>query len=56
MTTPGFIQMKCPNLACGKVLSVPASTRGKTVRCGGCRSIIRVPEKPGSAPRPKAAN
>ncbi len=33
----------CPNLTCKKVLAVPASARGKTVRCRNCSTNIRVP-------------
>jgi hypothetical protein len=37
------IRIMCPNLLCRKVLAVPASARGKTVRCRGCGTNIRVP-------------
>jgi hypothetical protein len=42
------IRIMCPNLLCRKVLAVPTSARGKTVRCRGCATNIRVPlaEKP----------
>jgi ribosomal protein S27E len=33
----------CPNLACRKVLAVPESARGKTVRCRNCTTTIRIP-------------
>jgi hypothetical protein len=51
----------CPNLTCRKILAVPATARGKTVRCRGCATNIRVPalsaEEKGEAkgPAPKAA-
>jgi hypothetical protein len=38
-----MIQMICPNLRCRKILSVPADTRGKLVKCQHCQSNIRVP-------------
>jgi len=37
------IRIMCPNLTCRKVLSVPASARGKTVRCRACATAIRIP-------------
>lgn len=37
------IRMMCPNLTCRKVLAVPTSARGKTVRCKACGTAIRVP-------------
>ncbi len=40
------IRIMCPNLLCRKVLGVPTSARGKTVRCKGCSTTIRIPEKP----------
>jgi hypothetical protein len=33
----------CPNLTCRKVLAVPTSYRGKTIRCRNCSTNIRVP-------------
>ncbi len=38
------LRIKCPSLNCQKILAVPASARGKTVRCRGCGSNIRVPQ------------
>lgn len=38
------IRMMCPNLTCRKVLAVPTSARGKTVRCKACGTAIRVPQ------------
>ncbi|UYV13230.1 MAG: hypothetical protein NCW75_02850 [Phycisphaera sp.] len=38
------IHMMCPNLTCRKVLAVPTSARGKTVRCKACATAIRVPQ------------
>lgn len=37
------VRILCPNLACRKVLAVPQSARGKTVRCRSCSTSIRVP-------------
>jgi len=42
------IRIMCPNLLCRKVLGVPTSARGKTVRCKGCSTAIRIPEKTGT--------
>lgn len=39
------IRIMCPSLTCRRVLAVPASSRGKNVRCKGCGATIRVPEK-----------
>ena len=49
------IRVMCPNLTCRKILAVPVSARGKTVRCKGCGTNIRVPMKPGSTPPLKTA-
>ena len=40
------IRIMCPSLTCRRVLAVPTTSRGKNVRCKGCGSTIRVPEKP----------
>lgn len=53
-----MVRLICPNLKCRSVLSVPASARGKTVRCRQCGSRIQVPSgagQPGSTPRPSEA-
>ena len=47
------IRIMCPNLTCRKVLIVPTSSRGKTVRCRNCATTIRVPQKR-TAPDPAA--
>jgi hypothetical protein len=39
------VRIMCPNLTCRRVLIVPSSSRGKTVRCRNCSTTIRVPEK-----------
>ena len=52
------IRIMCPNLKCRKVLAVPTSARGKTVRCKACGIALRVPQKKsdeeGSSPRKSA--
>ena len=52
-----MIRLLCPNLKCRKILSVPLSARGKTVRCRNCGMRVEVPAtgQPGaSAEQPKA--
>lgn len=53
------IRIMCPNLVCRKVLAVPSTARGKTVRCRACGTAIRVPGTPsnpgGKAPPRKSA-
>ncbi|QOJ00734.1 MAG: hypothetical protein HRU70_09605 [Phycisphaeraceae bacterium] len=43
------LRIMCPNLACRKVLAVPRTARGKTVRCRSCSTNIRVPAEPKAA-------
>jgi hypothetical protein len=43
MAEPETLRIMCPNLTCKKILAVPATARGKTVRCRGCATNIRVP-------------
>lgn len=57
---PPSIRIMCPNLTCKKVLAVPHSCRGKTVRCRSCGTNIRVPgltatETPKPETKPGAA-
>ncbi|XVJ58394.1 MAG: hypothetical protein HEQ23_02940 [Tepidisphaera sp.] len=40
------LRIMCPNLNCRLVLAVPQSARGKTVRCKGCTTSIRIPAAP----------
>jgi hypothetical protein len=47
------VRIMCPNLVCRKVLSVPEETRGKTVRCRACGTMIRVPSVPVPAVKAK---
>jgi len=49
---PSSIRIMCPNLTCRKVLAVPHSCRGKTVRCRACATNIRVPGAQVEAPKP----
>lgn len=49
------VRILCPNLACRKVLAVPQSARGKTVRCRSCSTAIRVPMPTVIAPTPSPA-
>ena len=37
------IRIGCPNLACKRILAVPASAKGKLVRCCGCGINLRIP-------------
>lgn len=39
------IRMMCPNLRCRRILAVPPSARGKTVRCGRCGTSAEVPNE-----------
>ncbi len=48
-----IVRMICPNLNCRKVLSVPPTARGKTVRCRNCGMRIHVPA-PAKRPEPEA--
>ncbi len=48
----GLIRIICPNLKCRAILSVPASARGKSVRCKMCGTRITIPT---GAPKPVKA-
>ncbi len=59
MSQQAFIRVMCPNLGCQRILAVPASARGKVVRCGACGLNVRIPmpkttEAPGQKPETKA--
>ncbi len=43
------IRIMCPRLTCRKVLAVPTTARGKTVRCRSCGATLRVPDGTGAA-------
>ncbi len=49
------VQIMCPNLTCKKVLAVPETARGKTVRCKNCQTAIRVPEASAAKPAKRTA-
>ncbi|MCG3122702.1 MAG: hypothetical protein GIKADHBN_01095 [Phycisphaerales bacterium] len=51
MSPADSVKIMCPKLTCRKVLSVPATARGRTVRCRVCGTAIRVP-----AAKPKSAD
>ncbi len=53
MSNEQTVRIMCPNLNCRRVLAVPESARGKTVRCRNCATNIRVP-MPGQAGGPPA--
>lgn len=43
MPVTNVVRLICPNLKCRSVLSVPATARGKTVRCRQCGMRVHVP-------------
>ena len=45
-----IIRLICPNLSCRRILAIPVTARGKTVRCGTCGSSVRVPAASNPAP------
>ena len=48
------IRIMCPKLTCRRILAVPVTARGRTVRCRSCGSNIRIPIKPvDGAPSPQ---
>lgn len=52
------VRIMCPNLTCRRVLAVPESARGKTVRCKNCGTSVAIPAakpvgKPAAAHPPK---
>ena len=38
-----MIRVICPNLQCKRILAVPMSARGKSVRCKNCGTTVRIP-------------
>lgn len=47
------IKIRCPNLRCRTILSVPVDRRGKCVVCQECGQALMIPATPkGSKPRP----
>lgn len=49
------VRIMCPSLTCRRVLAVPPSARGKTVRCRNCGTNIRVPTQRPAGEAPAAA-
>jgi hypothetical protein len=45
MSKQESIRVMCPNLTCRKILAVPSAARGKTVRCRGCGTNIKIPSE-----------
>lgn len=43
------IRIMCPKLTCRRILAVPPEARGRTVRCKGCGTNIKIPAKAKSA-------
>lgn len=41
-----ILRIMCPKLTCRRILAVPSEARGRTVRCKGCATVIRVPARP----------
>ena len=59
VSSDSLIRVMCPNLGCQRILAVPASARGKVVRCGACGLNVRIPmpkttEAPGQKPGTKS--
>ena len=48
------VRIMCPNLGCQRVLAVPSAARGKVVRCRGCGSNIRIPQRAEGGATPPA--
>lgn len=55
MSASDHVRIMCPSLSCRRVLAVPATSRGKNVRCKNCGTMIRVPERQAAAPTPVSA-
>ena len=49
------VRVRCPNLLCRKILAVPVSARGKTVKCKNCQMALRVPGGETAVPKKKAS-
>ena len=46
------VRIMCPSLICRRILAVPQSARGKSVKCRNCGTVVKVPDKPGGGPKP----
>ncbi|MCB9837978.1 MAG: hypothetical protein H6813_01445 [Phycisphaeraceae bacterium] len=44
-----ILRIMCPSLQCRRVLAVPESARGRTVKCKSCGATVRIPVKPTTA-------
>ena len=44
-----ILRIMCPSLQCRRVLAVPESARGRTVKCKNCGTTVRIPVKAQSA-------
>lgn len=51
---PNHILMMCPKLTCRKVLNVPETARGKSIRCRNCGTVCQVPSGSKAEPNAKA--
>ena len=40
-----ILRIMCPSLQCRRVLAVPESARGRTVKCKSCGATVRIPVK-----------
>lgn len=40
-----ILRIMCPSLQCRRVLAVPESARGRTVKCKNCGATVRIPHK-----------
>jgi len=49
------IRIMCPKLTCRRILAVPPEARGRTVRCKGCGTNIKIPQKMRAEPPPESA-
>ncbi len=45
------VRIMCPNLSCRRVLAVPESARGKTVRCKNCGTSVTIPAAKSTPPQ-----
>lgn len=50
--TASVVRIICPNLRCRSILAVPASVRGKMVRCRSCGARVQVPAGPTGQAKP----
>lgn len=48
------VRIMCPNLQCRRILAVPASARGKNIRCGHCGANVKIPAPKSNTPAPAA--